>query len=132
MSNMTKNSASEAVKVAIARELAEQPEFYRRKDSLTVLAGAILQVAQMTTVVAADAPVWVMGIVAVVITIAQIVIIAGTPGAVTPSMEKRLVEKVADIDQAESVREKQDSAEKSYQEILNSRYGGDGHAKNPE
>lgn len=77
-------------KDAVAQALAEQPGYLRRKDSLTALAGTALQVGNLLVAFTADAPAWVNILIAAVIGIAQIVVHAGTKGAITPSMVQRL------------------------------------------
>lgn len=75
---------------AVATALAEQPWWQRRKDSLVAVAGIVLQLANVLAAMSADFPSWVNAVVAVVIGVAQIAIHAGTAGAITPSMARRL------------------------------------------
>ncbi|MFI5504453.1 hypothetical protein ACFLIN_03700 [Corynebacterium kutscheri] len=75
---------------AVATALANQSWFARRKDSLAATAGTILQVVNLATAYMTGAPYWVTVLVAVVVGIAQIVVHAGTKGAITPSMATRL------------------------------------------
>lgn len=75
---------------AVATALANQSWFARRKDSLTATAGTFLQVANLATAYMTGAPHWVSILVAVVVGVAQIVVHAGTKGAITPSMATRL------------------------------------------
>lgn len=75
---------------AVESALARQSWFVRRKDTLTAVAGTVLQVANLAALYASDGPEWVNVVIAVVIGVAQIVVHAGTRGAITPSMAKRL------------------------------------------
>lgn len=75
---------------SVAQALAEQPWWLRRKDSLVAIAGTVLQVANLAVLVSGDMPAWMNAIVAAVIGAAQIVVHAGTKGAITPSMAQRL------------------------------------------
>ena len=75
---------------SVAEALAEQSWWMRRKDTLTAIAGTILQVANLLLLVSGEWPAWINAIIAAVIGLAQIVIHAGTKGAITPSMAARL------------------------------------------
>lgn len=75
---------------SVAEALAEQSWWMRRKDTLTAIAGTILQVANLLLLVSGEWPAWINAIIAAVIGAAQIVIHAGTKGAITPSMAARL------------------------------------------
>lgn len=75
---------------SVAEALAEQSWWVRRKDTLTAVAGTILQVGNLLILVSGGWPAWVNAIIAGVIGAAQIVIHAGTKGAITPSMASRL------------------------------------------
>lgn len=75
---------------AVENALANQSWFMRRKDTITAAAGTILQLANIAAAYATDAPEWVNIVIAVVIGLCQVVIHAGTPGAITPSMSTRL------------------------------------------
>lgn len=77
---------------ALSQLLHEQPEYLRRKDSITSASGTVLQLTQLLAIQGAGLPLWVNLIVGVVIGVAQILVHAGTKGAVTPSMAKRLEE----------------------------------------
>lgn len=90
---MTNNNAifSDALSDAFAKALAKQGEFARRKDSITSIAGTVIQVANLATVlVGTDAPTWVHFVIAVVTGFAQLAVHAGTKGAITPSQEGRI------------------------------------------
>ncbi|AKN77511.1 hypothetical protein HO100_11435 [Corynebacterium ulcerans] len=95
------------IRDAVAAALATQPWFMRRKDTLAAIAGWVLQVGNFATGMAVGAPMWVSFLIAAVIGIAQIIIHAGTPGAITPSMGKRLtaVAPVTPVFDLEAVRE---------------------------
>ena len=75
---------------SVAEALAEQSWWARRKDTLTAIAGTILQVANLLMLVSGGWPAWVNAVIAGVIGLAQIVVHAGTKGAITPSMAMRL------------------------------------------
>lgn len=75
---------------AVARLLAEQPWWVRRKDTLAAIAGTILQVANLVLFYSESLPEWVPAAIAVIIGCCQVVIHAATPGAITPSMGERL------------------------------------------
>lgn len=70
--------------------LKDQPEIVRRKDTIMVVAALIINTAQWAAVLINDAPAWVGLIVMVLVGFAQALTSALTPGAVTPSMGKRL------------------------------------------
>lgn len=78
------------IDTAVQNALTNQSWFMRRKDTLTAAAGTILQLANVAAAYATDAPEWVNIAIAVVIGLCQIVVHAGTPGAITPSMSARL------------------------------------------
>lgn len=73
-----------------AQALADQPTFQRRKDTITSFAGTVLQLANLGIFATADLPVWVNVVIATVIGICQILVHAGTKGAITPSQAARL------------------------------------------
>lgn len=75
---------------SVEQALAHQSWFMRRKDTLTAIAGTILQIANLGALYASNGPEWVNILIAGVIGAAQIVIHAGTKGAITPSMAGRL------------------------------------------
>ncbi|AGG66864.1 hypothetical protein [Corynebacterium callunae] len=74
----------------VAQAIADQPWYMRRKDSITAVAGTVLQLANVLVASSSDLPEWANILVAVVIGAAQIAIHAGTKGAITPSMAQRL------------------------------------------
>ena len=75
---------------SVAQAIAEQPGWVRRKDSLTAVAGTILQLGNLALLMTADGPAWVNIVIGALIGVAQIIIHAGTKGAITPSMAVRL------------------------------------------
>lgn len=75
---------------AVAEALNEQPWYQRRKDTLTAVAGTILQVANLLVLYTGDLPAWVNALIAGIIGICQILVHSRTKGAITPSMAKRL------------------------------------------
>lgn len=80
---------------AVSEYVAQQPWYVRRKDTLTVLAGMVLQVANLTTAMTTDAPAWVTLTIAAIVGVAQMFVTAGTKGAITPSMGKRIEDMAA-------------------------------------
>ena len=75
---------------AVENALVAQPWWVRRKDTLTAVAGTLLQLLNVATAYATDAPEWVNITIAVLIGLCQVIVHAGTPGAITPSMAARL------------------------------------------
>lgn len=122
MTITTRNKPRDIVQHSVAEALRDQPWYQRRKDTITQIAGYVLQFGNLATVYFTDAPLWVMGVVAVIIAIAQVAIIAGTKGAVTPSMIDRLGEKADEIPETTPIETVAEN-ERSYEEILKDRYG---------
>lgn len=75
---------------AVAEALNEQPWYQRRKDTLTAVAGTILQVLNLLVLYSGEWPAWANAIIAAVIGVCQILVHSRTKGAITPSMAKRL------------------------------------------
>lgn len=75
---------------AVSNALRGQSWFVRRKDTIAAVAGTIVQVLNLVVFMTTGAPEWVNGIIAVAVGVAQAFVHAATPGAITPSMEKRL------------------------------------------
>ncbi|CAB0673512.1 hypothetical protein FRC0268_00275 [Corynebacterium diphtheriae] len=97
--------ANTDIQTAVTRALESQSWWLRRKDSLTSGAGLVLHFANLIVTMLGDTNPWVNVILAAVIGVAQLVIHAGTKGAITPSMVKRLeaaapVAPVFDLDEA--------------------------------
>lgn len=80
------------IQEAVQNALAVQPWYVRRKDSITAIAGTLLQLVNVAAAYTTDAPEWASVALAVLIGLCQIVVHAGTPGAITPSMAARLDE----------------------------------------
>lgn len=78
------------IQEAVQNALAAQPWYVRRKDTITAVAGTLLQLLNVAAAYTTDAPEWASVALAVLIGICQIVVHAGTPGAITPSMATRL------------------------------------------
>lgn len=74
----------------VAAALAAQPWYVRRKDTITAAAGLMLQVLNMGIFATGETPVWAAVLISSVIGLCQIVIHAGTKGAITPSMADRM------------------------------------------
>lgn len=80
------------IQIAVSRALAAQPWYVRRKDTITAVAGTVLQLANVAAMYATDGPEWVSVLIAAVIGLCQMFVHAGTKGAFTDSMKNRLVE----------------------------------------
>lgn len=80
------------IQEAVQNALAVQPWYVRRKDTITAIAGTLLQLANVAAAYTTDAPEWASVALAVLIGLCQVVVHAGTPGAITPSMATRLDE----------------------------------------
>lgn len=78
------------IQEAVQNALAAQPWYVRRKDTITAVAGTLLQLLNVAAAYTTDAPEWASVALAVLIGTCQIVVHAGTPGAITPSMATRL------------------------------------------
>lgn len=81
---------SNEIQTSVSNALRNQSWFIRRKDTIAAVAGTIVQVLNLMVFMTAGAPEWVNGIIAVAVGVAQAFVHAATPGAITPSMEKRL------------------------------------------
>lgn len=81
---------SNEIQTAVSNALRNQSWFIRRKDTIAAVAGTIVQVLNLVVFMTTGAPEWVNGIIAVAVGVAQAFVHAATPGAITPSMEKRL------------------------------------------
>lgn len=78
------------IQTAVSNALRGQSWFVRRKDTIAAVAGTIIQVLNLLVFMTAGAPEWVNALIAVAVGIAQTLVHAATPGAITPSMERRL------------------------------------------
>lgn len=81
---------SNEIQTSVSNALRNQSWFIRRKDTIAAVAGTIIQVLNLLFFVTAGAPEWVNAVIAVSVGIAQTLVHAATPGAITPSMEHRL------------------------------------------
>ena len=88
------------IDTAVQNALANQSWFMRRKDTITAAAGTLLQLLNVAVAYTADGPEWANVVVAFLIGLCQVVIHAGTPGAITPSMSKRLEAEAPDEEEA--------------------------------
>lgn len=77
-------------KTVVEQELANQPTWFRRKDTLLAVASAIVQLGQIATTMAVGAPEWVTMLITVIVGGSTALIHANTKGAITPSMVERL------------------------------------------
>lgn len=84
------------IQIAVSNALAAQPWWVRRKDTITAIAGTIMQLANVAVAYTADGPEWVNVAIALLIGLCQVVIHAGTKGAITDSMAGRLSEHAPD------------------------------------
>lgn len=75
---------------AVSNALRGQSWFVRRKDTIAAVAGTIVQLLNLLVFMTAGAPEWVNALIALTVGIAQTLVHAATPGAITPSMERRL------------------------------------------
>ncbi|WP_301195424.1 hypothetical protein [Corynebacterium stationis] len=75
---------------AVAEALNGQPWYQRRKDTLTAVAGTVLQVLNLLVLYSGEWPAWLNAVIAGIIGICQILVHSRTKGAITPSMAKRL------------------------------------------
>ncbi|CAB0624353.1 hypothetical protein CIP107578_02509 [Corynebacterium diphtheriae] len=82
--------ANTDIQAAVTRALESQSWWLRRKDSLTSGAGLVLHFANLIATMLGDTNPWVNVVVALVIGVAQLIIHAGTKGAITPSMVTRI------------------------------------------
>ena len=78
------------IQTAVSNALRGQSWFVRRKDTIAAVAGTIVQVLNLMVFMTAGAPEWVNALIAVTVGVAQTLVHAATPGAITPSMERRL------------------------------------------
>lgn len=81
---------SNEIQTSVSNALRQQSWFIRRKDTIAAVAGTIIQVLNLLVFVTAGAPEWVNAVIAVSVGIAQTLVHAATPGAITPSMKQRL------------------------------------------
>lgn len=75
---------------AVAEALNGQPWYQRRKDTLTAVAGTVLQVLNLLVLYTGEWPAWANALIAAVIGVCQILVHSRTKGSITPSMAKRL------------------------------------------
>lgn len=80
------------IQTAVSNALQAQPWYVRRKDTITAAAGTLLQLLNVAAAYTTDAPEWASVALAILIGLCQVVVHAGTPGAITPSMAGRLEE----------------------------------------
>ena len=81
---------SNEIQTSVSNALRNQSWFIRRKDTIAAVAGTIVQVLNLMVFMTTGAPEWVNALIAVAVGIAQTLVHAATPGAITPSMERRL------------------------------------------
>ncbi|MDC7086741.1 hypothetical protein PQG67_07230 [Corynebacterium pseudodiphtheriticum] len=81
---------SNDIQNAVSNALRGQSWFVRRKDTIAAVAGTIVQLLNLLVFMTAGAPEWVNALIAVTVGVAQTLVHAATPGAITPSMTRRL------------------------------------------
>lgn len=81
---------SNEIQTSVSNALRNQSWFVRRKDTIAAVAGTIVQLLNLLVFMTAGAPEWVNALIAITVGIAQTLVHAATPGAITPSMERRL------------------------------------------
>lgn len=121
MTITTKSAPSDIIREAVAQEISQKKWYSTRKDTITNVSGYILQAAQIGAVYLTDAPLWLTIVIGTIIAIAQISIIAGTKGEVTPSMAGRLAQQVEKIP-TNTPTERFANDQDSYREVLEARY----------
>lgn len=89
--------ANDIVRKAVLAELNKSSWFARHKASLSIAAGLLLTVLQSGVIDVTEVPSWVSYIISAVTWIAVLFVVAGTPDAVTPSMEDRLAQRVEEL-----------------------------------
>lgn len=78
------------IQIAVENALVAQPWWVRRKDTITAVAGTVAQLLNVAAAYTTNAPEWASVVLAILIGLCQVIIHAGTPGAITPSMATRL------------------------------------------
>lgn len=114
------NTPENVVQEAVSAALADQSWFVRRKDTMAAAAAAIAQFGNLALAMHDQLPPIGAAIVAVVILVAQIVVHAATPGAITPSMSYRLngaLEEARTEAQAKEEAEKAEQDEEAREEV---------------
>lgn len=99
---ITAYTPSDATRKVVLTYLDQQPWYVQKKDLITMIAGGVVTLAQLN-LVPASAPEWVHIVLGALTWIAALFIISGTPGAVTPSMEHRLAQTAAQLEQDERI-----------------------------
>lgn len=80
----------------VVRAVNKQPKLFRYKDSLTIVLIAIVWIAAFALMYFANMPAEAAAAIGVVGNFAGALVVRLTPGAITPSMEKRLKELAED------------------------------------
>lgn len=91
------------IQTAVQNALQAQPWYVRRKDTITAAAGTLLQLLNVAAAYTTDAPEWASVALAVLIGLCQIIVHAGTPGAITPSMADRLEQQAPEAPEVEEI-----------------------------
>lgn len=110
------NTPENLVQEAVTAALADQSWFVRRKDTMAAAAAAIAQFGNLALAMHDQLPPIGAAIVAVVILVAQIVVHAATPGAITPSMSYRLNGALEEARAHEAEARAKEEAEKAEQD----------------
>lgn len=83
---------NQVITTAVINALESQPWWVRRKDTITAIAGGVLQLANVAVAYTGDLPEWASVLIAGVVMVCQALVHARTVGAITPSMAARLSE----------------------------------------
>lgn len=97
------NDLVNRIEGAAGDALAKQPWWDRRKNSLTAVAQLVLQAANVALFALGDVPLVVTVIVALVISLAEIVVHAATKAPVTPSVAEKISRAAAEAEKVRSV-----------------------------
>lgn len=96
--------SSNLVGTAIGNLLAKQPGFVRRKDTILLIATALIWLASTLAPMATDWPLWVSAIIGLVASVAAAIVTAFTRGAITPSIAQRATEEAERLEAVEKAK----------------------------
>lgn len=102
------------VGAALGNLLAKQPGLVRRKDTILLIATAVVWVLSTLAPLATDWPVWVSAIIGLVASVAAAIVTAFTKGAITPSIAQRATE---EADRLEAVGAFTDKAQEAVSNV---------------
>lgn len=92
---------------ALEKLLHDQPSIVQRKDSITLFLVSVVWLASLLTPYLTGLPVWVGAVVGGVASIAGILLVALTKGAITPSMVARAEVAAQEVEGPEQPRQTQ-------------------------